>query len=83
MRDRKIEDGVDKRTYKVNFSKIPNILPNCEIKMSVQEGIEQLLTKLNDLNFTQKMFKSRCFYRLQQLEYLHQQKLVNDELVVV
>ena len=67
VRDRKIQDGVDKRTYKVDFSKIPNILPKCDIKVSVHEGIEQLMTKLNDLNFNQKMFKSRCFYRLRNL----------------
>ncbi|MAJ81761.1 MAG: hypothetical protein CMF41_02470 [Legionellales bacterium] len=80
VRDRKIQDGVDKRTYKVDFSKIPNILPKCEIKVSVYDGIERLMTNLNALSFNQKIFKSRCFYRLQQLEYLHKQKLVNDEL---
>ena len=41
IKDRKINDGVDKRTYKVDFSKAETYFEKFECKISVEEGIKK------------------------------------------
>ena len=71
VRDRKIQDGVDKRTYKVNFDRIHQQLPNFSAKWDVESGVKQLLKDLKRLNLDEIKFRQRDFYRLQQLEHLN------------
>ena len=80
IKDRKIQDGVDTRTYKVSFDKILRILPGFECKWTVEEGIKSLLKDLQDIGLNKDMFNRKEFYRLQQIEFLHKEKLINDEL---
>ena len=80
--DRKIQDGVDSRTYKVSFDKIHQILPNFEAKWTVQEGINQLLDDLKFWELDEKKFNQRDFYRLQQVEHLHRTGQISEELKV-
>ena len=78
--DLKIQDGVDKRTYQVSFDKIHNILPGFRAKWTVEKGIEKLINDLNLIKLDKDKFKQRDFYRLQQIEFLHQTAQINDEL---
>lgn len=78
--DRKIQDGVDKRTYKVNFDKIEQFFPGFKAKTSVDEGVRLLYQKLKELNLKESDFKRRGFYRLQHLEYLHASNLIDNNL---
>jgi nucleoside-diphosphate-sugar epimerase len=78
--DKKINDGVDKRNYKVNFDKIHNILPGFNSKWTVEKGIEKLLSDLKSNGLTNSQFKSREFYRLQQIEFLYNSKKINKTL---
>jgi len=78
--DRKIQDGVDTRTYKVSFDKISEVLPAFKTKWSVENGIVDLLSKLEKINLTSELFSRREFYRLQQIEYLHKTKMIDDNL---
>ena len=71
VKDRKIQDGVDKRTYQVNFDRIHQLLPGFESKWGVQKGVEQLLQDLQHWRLDDTKFKQREFYRLQQLEHLY------------
>ena len=71
VKDRKIQDGVDKRTYQVNFDRIHQLLPGFESKWDVQKGVEQLLQDLQHWRLDDTKFKQREFYRLQQLEHLY------------
>lgn len=80
IRDKKIQDGVDKRTYQVNFDKISKTLPGFEAKWDVKQGIKNLLDNLKQWNVDKGKFKQRDFYRLQQLEFLHQSKQISDDL---
>ena len=80
IQDRKIQDGVDKRTYKVNFNKINKILPNFKCKWSVQKGIKDFLDVLKKIKLTKIKFNKRDFYRLQQIEYLLTSKQINKNL---
>ncbi len=70
IKDRKITNGKDKRSYKVNFNKLHKILKNVKftkIEIGVQKTINDL--KKNKINL--KKFQQREFYRLQQIEYLY------------
>ncbi|MBU1196075.1 MAG: SDR family oxidoreductase [Proteobacteria bacterium] len=80
VKDRKIQDGVDTRTYQVSFDKINEILPGFEAKWHVEQGIIDLLDNLKHWNVNDAKFKQRDFYRLQQLEFLHQTKQISDDL---
>lgn len=70
IRDRKIQDGVDSRNYRVSFEKIHSTLPGFECKIDVKTGIQRLLNEFSEFDLTQTKFKQRDFYRLQQLEHL-------------
>jgi len=78
--DRKIQDGVDSRTYKVSFDKIHKILPNFSAKWTVEKGIKDLLLALAHWELDNKKFNQRDFYRLQQIEHLHRTGQVDEEL---
>ncbi len=68
--DKKITDGVDKRSYRVSFNKINKLEPGCKINYSVNKGISEFIKDLNNLSLSKKMFTSKKFYRLQMYEKL-------------
>ncbi len=70
VRDLKVQDGVDKRTYRVNFDKIHSVLPGYKAHWSIERGIDKLLSDLSFWGLDSVKFKQREFYRLQQLEFL-------------
>lgn len=83
IRDRKIQDGVDTRTYQVSFDKIHETLPGFKCNWSVESGIVNLLEELRNVPLDSRNFNRREFYRLQQIEFLHQKKLIDDNLLWV
>jgi nucleoside-diphosphate-sugar epimerase len=70
--DRKIQDGVDKRTYQVLFDRIYKTLPGFKSNWSIEQGIEQLLQDFERWDLDEVKFKQREFYRLQHMEHLYQ-----------
>jgi len=80
VKDRKIQDGVDTRSYKVLFDKITKILPGFECKWTVEKGIKNLLRELSKIGLDTNSFNKREFYRLQQIEFLHNSQQINDDL---
>ena len=80
IKDRKIQDGVDTRTYKVSFDKILKVLPGFKCNWSVEEGIKSLLKNLQDIKLNKDMFNKKEFYRLQQIEFLHKENIIDDDL---
>ena len=80
IKDRKIQDGVDVRTYKVQFDKINKVLPKFKCKWNVEEGVKQLLAEFHHMHLSDKAFNKRNFYRLQQIEFLHKTKKIDDDL---
>lgn len=81
FKDSKINNGVDNRNYQVNFDKITNTLPGFKIKWSVEDGISQLIKDLKLNNLTSIQFKTRNFYRLQQLAYLFEKDKIDSNLI--
>ena len=78
--DRKIQDGVDSRTYKVSFDKIHKVLPNFKAKWTVRDGIMKLLDDLKFWELDERKFNQKDFYRLQQVEHLHRTGQITEEL---
>ena len=83
IKDRKIQDGVDTRSYKVSFDKIQETLPGFECKWTVESGINNLLDELKEIDLNNDTFNKREFYRLQQIEFLHQTHQIDDNLIWV
>ena len=81
IKDRKIQDGVDTRSYKVSFDKILKTLPGFKCNWSVEKGIIDLLGNLRNVNLDKDVFDRREFYRLQQIEYLYKTKQIDNDLL--
>lgn len=81
IKDRKIQDGVDTRTYKVSFDKIHNEMPGFKCKWTVETGIKHLIKELKRVELDKDSFGRREFYRLQQIEHLHASKQIDDDLI--
>lgn len=80
IRDRKIQDGVDPRTYRVSFERITQVLPGFRCDWTVARGIERLVRELVALPLTAAQFRDPRFYRLQRLESLLGQGMLSAEL---
>ena len=65
---------------KVSFDKIQETLPGFKCKWTVESGIKNLLDELKKINISKDIFNKREFYRLQQIEFLHQKHKIDDNL---
>ena len=66
--DRKHQDGVDSRSYVVNFDNLHTILGSKMPHRSIKEGIQKTLYELKKIPLTKNSFYNKNFYRLQFLE---------------
>ena len=72
-------DG-DNRSYRVNFDKIQQVLPNFKRRFSVVDGAVQLRKTFEQIDMTQEVFEFRSYTRLKQLQYLLRTKQLDDSL---
>jgi nucleoside-diphosphate-sugar epimerase len=70
IRDRKIQDGRDTRTYRVAFELIGKTFPGFQCRVKIEDGIGELVGRLQDVGLDEEAFGRRGFYRLQHLEDL-------------
>lgn len=80
IKDRKIQDGVDTRNYKISFDKIKKVFLGFECDWTVQKGVKAMLKKFKEIKLTKKQFVDINFYRLQKLEWLIKNGYVSDNL---
>jgi nucleoside-diphosphate-sugar epimerase len=80
IRDRKVKAGADTRTYKVSFEKIRTVMPGFACAWSVERGAGEMAALFRELSLTPEIFKRRGFYRLQELEHLHGDGYLSDDL---
>lgn len=80
VRDRKIQDGVDTRTYKISFEKIENVFKGFKCDWSIEDGIKDMVETFGDLKLTEDQFKNINFYRLQKCEHLFKNGLISDDM---
>lgn len=80
IKDRKIQDGVDSRNYKISFEKISKVFPGFACDFTVKKGIRQMLNKYREIKLTKEKFENIKFYRLQKFEQLIKKGLLTEEL---
>jgi nucleoside-diphosphate-sugar epimerase len=80
VRDRKVKQGVDTRTYKVSFEKVRRIFAGFQCDWPVERGIADMVEKFKAIQMAESQFKNKNFYRLQKLEQLYQEHLLSDDL---
>lgn len=80
FRDRKVDDGVDKRTYTVSFELIKDKLPGFKCDWTVEKGIRAMLDTFDEMGLREDQFQSIDFYRLQALESLLDRGLFTENL---
>lgn len=80
VRDLKVKQGVDTRTYKVSFAKVQKVFSGFKCDWSVENGIKDMVDKFKSMKLTEAQFKNKNFYRLQKIEQLYRDHLLSDEL---
>ncbi len=80
FKDRKLQDGVDSRDYRVSFTQLPSVMPNFKVGKTLQDGIEELFSVYRSLNLTESMYKSSDYYRLQTMDALYRNNKINSDL---
>lgn len=80
IRDRKIQDGVDSRNYKISFEKIKKTFRGFECNWTVQKGVNAMLKKFKEIKLTKEQFENINFYRLQKLESLIKTGYLSENL---
>tara|TARA_B100001250_G_scaffold414525_1_gene453551 strand:+ start:3358 stop:4434 length:1077 start_codon:yes stop_codon:yes gene_type:complete len=78
--DRKINNGVDKRSYKVNFSRFHRLFPSFKNNVSITKQINILINQLKQKKVNKSVMNNIKFYRLQKMEYLLKKKLLDKNL---
>ena len=73
--DKKIQDGVDKRSYKVSFKRIDTLFKKFKF-INLDKGIKILIKELNKNKLDNKKFSSINFYRLQKLDQINKIKKI-------
>ena len=62
------ETGPDPRNYRVKFDKLYSLFPDFRLKYNLQSGLEELLQKYREHNFSLKDFEGDQFIRLRSLK---------------
>lgn len=80
IKDRKLQDGVDTRTYRVSFAKIRETFAGFRCERTVAQGIAEMVAAFRSIGLHESAFSDRRFYRLQQMEDLHATGRIDDDL---
>ena len=74
------EHGSDSRSYRVNFDKIKNELPEFKPQWTLRKGIEEIYEAYKKYGMNSDKFNSRYFIRLKELQYLIETGKVDNAL---
>jgi len=83
IKDRKIINGVDNRSYKVSFEMIKEIFSGFKCDIEVESGIKMLIKDLRNIGLTKEQFKNKNYYRLQKFEMLYENGLITNDLRLI
>ena len=75
------EHGSDSRSYRVNFDKIKNELPNFKPKWTLKKGIEEVYEAYKKYGMDDEKFNGKAFIRLKELQHLIETDKINDKLI--
>lgn len=74
------KNAVDKRNYRVDFTKINSRLPGFSCKRTVKSGIKELFELFKKIDLREDAFMSKDYTRLKQIEYLKKMNEISDDL---
>ena len=74
------QTGADERTYRVDFSKIKETLPQFKPNWNMVKGIDELHRAYRDFGLTMKDFESPKYFRVRWIRYLIESKKLDAEL---
>ncbi|MEW9797559.1 NAD-dependent epimerase/dehydratase family protein [Alteromonas sp. CYL-A6] len=80
FKDRKLQDGVDSRDYRVSFDHLKTVFPDFTPRWTLRAGIEELFALFDRLSLTEAMYKSPQYYRLQTMDALYTGGRIDDNL---
>ncbi len=73
--------GKDERTYKVSFNRIYHVLKEFyKPKWNLENGGDQLIKFLKEINLTEETFRGETTNRLKQLKFLSREKYLDKDL---
>lgn len=72
--------GPDERTYRVDFSKIKETLPQFKLTRNLRNGIEQLYQAYQDFGLTQRDLESPRYFRVRWIKHLIECKKLDQNL---
>lgn len=76
------EHGNDSRTYRVSFKKILTVLKDFyKPEWDLEKGGAELVRFFDRVGLTEEMFRGRQCNRLQHINYLRQEKKLNEHLI--
>ena len=70
----------DQRSYRVDFSKVADLVPEFEPQWTAREGAREVYDGVRRAGVTLESFQSRRYVRLEQLKYLISQCKLDDGL---
>jgi nucleoside-diphosphate-sugar epimerase len=74
------EAGPDKRSYRVDFSKIGDVVPAFTPRRTVRDAVEELRTQMTEGSLEQEDLDGPRFVRLRELRRLLEQERLDDAL---
>jgi hypothetical protein len=72
--------GPDPRSYRVDFSKLNEMLPDFQPKWDARRGAQELYDAVREAKLTAEEFQNRKFTRLVQFKYLLDSGRLDDTL---
>jgi hypothetical protein len=72
--------GPDKRSYRVDCSKITRVLPDFEARWTVRRGIEQLYEAYSRHGLTYEEFTGTNYLRIKRVQELQEAGSLDDDL---
>lgn len=72
--------GPDPRCYRVDFSKLRQSMPGCEMKWTVQRGIEQLVDSYRQVGMTREELEGSRYQRVQTIMQLMRAGQLDSQL---
>ena len=73
----------DKRSYKVDFGLFKNLAPNHQPVYNLEDSIQGLISGLKEINFQINNFRNSEFMRLNIINQLSREGILNDQLRLV
>jgi nucleoside-diphosphate-sugar epimerase len=70
----------DPRSYRVDFSKLGQLLPDLELAWDAERGARELVGAYRDVGLTLEQFEGRSYVRLRQLRHLLDIGLLDENL---